>query len=251
MKTTPWLLTSEGTLEAGRRVVLEAVEARHARGALRLETGMPVVLTNGAGSVASGRLVIERRGVVEVAVETVNHVSRPSPGISLAVAILAGPAMDMVVQKAVELGVDQLVPVWCARSQLSLKRAATRMDHWLRISRQALKQCRREWAMELAAPMTLVGLLGLVDADRGVVADPCGGTVEELHRSRERVLLIGPEGGFSPEEDVLINESGWSKVRLGNHVLRAETAAIAGVAILGDANHRQYGRESGLNSTDD
>ena len=157
---------------------------------------------------------------------------------------LRGAAMDVVAQKAVELGVERLFPVWCARSQISMKRAATRIDHWLRISRQALKQCRRAWSMELMQPLTLVDLLGLAEADHGVVADAGGGTLDQLPPSRERILLIGPEGGFSPEEEGLINDSGWSKLRLGNHVLRAETAAIAGAAILSEADHR-------LNSTDD
>jgi len=96
----------------------------------------------------------------------------------------------------------------------------------------------------LTQPLTLVDLLELVEADRGVVADAGGGTLDQLPPSRERILLIGPEGGFSPEEDDLINGSGWSKLRLGNHVLRSETAAIAGAAILSEADHR-------LNSTDD
>lgn len=233
VKQAPWLLASQGELEEGSRVVLDAVEARHVRGALRLKTGDQVVLTDGSGSVAPGRLFVDGRGAVEVEVESVNHVPRPDAGLGLAVAILAGPAMDVVAQKAVELGVERLTPVWCTRSQISLKRAATRVDHWLRISRQALKQCRRAWAMELAPPMTLVDLLGLIDADRGVVADAGGGTPDDLPRGGKRVLLIGPEGGFSPQEQDLIKNSGWPKLRLGNHVLRAETAAIAGAAVLG------------------
>jgi len=238
MKQAPWLLTSEGRLEAGSRVVLDAVETRHAGGALRLKTGDRVVLTDGAGSVAPGRLFLERKGAAEVAVESVSHEPRPAAGLGLAVAILAGPAMDVVVQKAVELGVEKLMPVQCARCQVSLKRAATRVDHWLKISQQALKQCHRAWAMELAPPVTLIDLFRIIDAERGVVADVGGGTLDDIPRRRGRVLLIGPEGGFSPEEEDLINNSGWSKIRLGNHVLRAETAAIAGVAVLGVANHR-------------
>lgn len=244
MKNSPWLLASEGELEPGRRVVLDPVEARHAGGPLRLETGARVVLTDGAGSVASGSLLRRPRGAAEVVVDSVERVARPVPRLGLAVALLAGPAMDLVAQKSVELGVDRLTPVWCDRSQIGLKRAATRMDHWLRISRQALKQCRRAWAMELAQPMTLIDLFKHADPSHGVVADPYGGTVDELPRGRERVLLIGPEGGFSPDEEDLIRDSGWSRLRLGTHVLRAETAAIAGAAVLGAADHR-------LHSTDD
>lgn len=238
MKQPPWLLAASGELEEGRRVVLDGDEARHASGPLRLNTGSPVVLTDGAGSVAAGSLVIERRGAAEVVVESVGRVPRPIPGLSLAVAVLAGSAMDVVAQKAVELGVDRLIPVCCARSQLSLKRAATRVDHWRRISRQALKQCRRAWAMDVASPASLAELLQLADADRGVVADAGGGTLAELPRRRERVLLIGPEGGFSAEEDAALDAAGWPRLRFARHVLRAETAAIAGAAILSEFNHR-------------
>lgn len=238
MKRAPWLLAAVGELEQGNRVVLGAEEARHAGGALRLKTGDRVVLTDGAGSVAPGRLFIERKGVAEVVVESVNRVPQPAMGLGLAVAVLAGPAMDVVVQKAVELGVERLIPVQCARSQLSLKRTATRMDHWLRISRQALKQCNRAWAMELTSPLTVVDLFQRVDAACGVVAAAAGGTLDDLPPCAARVLLIGPEGGFSLEEEDLINASGWLKIRLGDHVLRSETAAIAGAAVLGQTNHR-------------
>lgn len=238
VKQAPWLLAAEGQLEEGRRVVLAAMEARHAGGALRLKTGDRVVLTDGAGSVAQGRLSVRRKGVAEVSVESLSSVPRPAAGLCLAVGVLAGPAMDVVVQKAVELGVERLIPVQCARSQISRKRAATRMDHWLRISLQALKQCHRAWAMELTPALTMDELFQRVDSVCGVVADADGGTLDELPRCQARVLLIGPEGGFSSEEEVLIDNSGWSKIRLGDHVLRAETAAIAGAAVLGRTSHR-------------
>ena len=146
MKQAPWLLASAGELEPGRRVVLDSTEARHAGGSLRLISGDRVVLTDGAGAVASGSLTTQRRGAAEVVVHTVDPLPRPATGLTLAVAVLAGAAMDLVAQKAVELGVERLIPMCCQRSQISVKRAVNRMDHWHRIGRQALKQCRRAWA---------------------------------------------------------------------------------------------------------
>ena len=240
MKKAPWLLASVGELQPGRRVVLDVTETRHAVGPLRLDSGDRVVLTDGAGAVASGDLDIQRRGAAEVAVVAVDHLSRPAPGLTLAVAVLAGAAMDLVVQKAVELGVEQLIPVCCQRSQISSKRAVIRMDHWIRISRQALKQCRRAWAMELASPTPLAELVSLADSDHGVVADPCGGTIDELSPGREHLLLIGPEGGFSPEEKRTLHAAGWPTVCFGHFILRAETAAIAGAAILSNVDFRLH-----------
>lgn len=244
MKQAPWLLASAGELEPGRRVVLDSTEARHAGGSLRLISGDRVVLTDGAGAVASGSLTTQRRGAAEVVVHTVDHLPRPATGLTLAVAVLAGAAMDLVAQKAVELGVERLIPMCCQRSQISVKRAVNRMDHWHRIGRQALKQCRRAWAMELASPTTLADLVSCAEPECGVVAHPGGGTIDELPSGRERLLLIGPEGGFSPEEEQILDEAGWPRICLGPYVLRAETAAIAGAAVLAQQSRNQGGSGS-------
>ena len=243
LKRAPWLLAPAGEIESGRRVVLESAETRHATGALRLRSGDPVVLTDGAGCVASGTIALSGRGAAEVVVHDVDNRPVPTSDLVLAVAVLAGAAMDLVVQKTVELGVERLVPVWCERSQMSPKRAATRIDHWHRVSRQALKQCHRAWAMELAPPTTLTALVNDPAFVHGIVAHPDGGTIDELPPGRVGPLLIGPEGGFTPDEEGVLEDAGWPRVRLGRYVLRAETAAIAGAAVL--SIHQE-----GLHSTD-
>ncbi len=243
MKQAPWLLVSSGELETGRRVVLDSTESRHASGALRLRSGDPVVLADGAGTTAAGTITLSGRGAAEVVVQSVAHEPLPIPALSLAVAVLAGGAMDLVVQKAVELGVEHVMPVCCERSQMDPKRAMSRMNHWLRVSRQALKQCRRAWAMELSPPTTLIDLVNSPATAQGILAHPAGGTIGELPLGRVGPLLIGPEGGFSPDEDETLERAGWPRVSLGEYVLRAETAAIAGAAIFGI-------RQKGLHSTD-
>ena len=232
MKVAPWLLARHGELCEGRTVELDPVESRHASGALRLKPGREVVLTDGAGMVASGELSVNRRGRAEVVVKAVESVKPPVSGLTLAIGVLAGGAMDLVVQKAVELGVVSLVPVCCDRSQSGLARAITRADHWNRIARQALKQCRRAWAMDVAPAVSLAALLAEIDRDRGVVAHPDGGGFESLGSAPGPVLLVGPEGGFTSEEEAAIDTARWSRLRLGPHVLRAETAAIAGSALI-------------------
>jgi len=247
MKRAPWLLIpTDGTLEVGR-LRLDAAEARHATGALRLRNGSAVALTDGQGAVAYGTLVLERRAQAAVVIERVDCRPKPVDGVTLAVAILAGSAMDMVVQKSVELGVERLIPVLTERSQGSLERASSRCDHWRRVGLQALKQCRRAWAMEIARPATLAEVAGGAAASCGAVAHPEGGPVEELPPHRGRLLLIGPEGGFSAGEEQMLDTAGWPRVSLGRHVLRTETAAIAGAALL---IARIESGSSGLNSPD-
>ncbi|TFG38694.1 MAG: 16S rRNA (uracil(1498)-N(3))-methyltransferase [Candidatus Aminicenantes bacterium] len=232
MKHPPWLLASPGELVAGRIVVLDSMEARHVAGPLRMRLGDRVFVTDGAGAVASGTLSLQGRSAAEVSIDAVEDRTPSAPGLTLAVALLAGSAMDLVIQKAVELGVERLLPVGCQRSQIGLKRAMTRMDHWHRIARQALKQCHRAWAMELAIPRPLAELIDGAEAEYGVVAHPEGGSIEELPPGRGRLLLIGPEGGFSLEEERAFSSAGWPRVRLGRYVLRAETAAVAGAALF-------------------
>ncbi|MEE4273577.1 MAG: RsmE family RNA methyltransferase [Thermoanaerobaculales bacterium] len=231
MKQAPWLLAPNRLTDEGVSLRLDDGESRHAFGALRLTSGTRVVLVDGEGSLARGALTLARRGSAEVLVESVESVPRPAGGLTLAVGILAGSAMDPVVQKAVELGVERLVPVCCRRSQLGAKRAASRLDHWDRLSRQALKQCHRVWAMTVSAPVSLAELVSRVDSGRGVLAHPSGLPVRELSLHPDTVLLVGPEGGLAPEEEALLDAEGWRRLRLGPHILRASTAAIAGAAV--------------------
>jgi 16S rRNA (uracil1498-N3)-methyltransferase len=233
VKQAPWLLVRPGELAAGRAVKLEPAEARHATGALRLTPGREVLLTDGAGGVGFGVLTLARRGRAEVSVDRVDRVPAPVSGLTLAMAVLAGGAMDLVVQKAVELGVRRFVPVCCDRSQFGRERAVERTDHWTRLAMQALKQCRRAWAMEIEAPISMTDLVATTESNRGIVADADGDRVKTFEPiSADPILLVGPEGGFSPEETSAIEAAEWPRICLGPHVLRAETAAIAGVAVI-------------------
>ena len=140
--------------------------------------------------------------------------------------------MDWAVQKAVELGVRRLLPVVAARSQAGARAVARRSDHWRRAADQALKQCRRPWALDIRVERTVDELVSdppagpmvaSVDGVRALDADipPSGAT-----------LVVGPEGGFDDRELATIREARWPMIRLGAHTLRAETAAVAGVAVL-------------------
>lgn len=233
MKAPPWLLVAAGVASPGRRIELEPAEARHATGPLRLRSGDRVVLTDGAGMIATARLIDAGRGRAVVEIESVDGTARPGPALTVAIGVLSGSAMDFVVQKSVELGVERVVPVSCARSQYGLDRASGRVGHWRRVGLQALKQCRRPWAMEVADPMSLSQVLIGDWSATGVVADPGGAAASTVSSDRCRCLLVGPEGGFEDDELAAIRDAGWPAIRLGPHVLRAETAAIAGAAVIG------------------
>lgn len=233
MKQPPWLLLPEGGRpEIGGTVTLDAAEARHAAGPLRLRAGDPVVLADGAGMVAGARLREASKIRVEAEVTSLDLAPQPEgPGVTLAVSVVENRAMDWVVQKSVEVGLQTLIPMVGERTQAGPRDVERRLDHWRRIAMQALKQCRRPWAMAISGPLTTARVVEQTPPGCGVVADHGGADASSLPAAAW-VLAVGPEGGFSPAEDRLFLDRGWYRLRLGPHVLRAETAAIVGGAFL-------------------
>jgi 16S rRNA (uracil1498-N3)-methyltransferase len=232
MKAVPWLLAVSGDLEAGRTVVLEPAEARHLTGALRRRPGDEILLADGNGSVAEAKLITIGKGRVEAEILSVRHEPESKPeGVTLALAMIDNRAMDWAVQKAVEVGVGRFVPMETERAQVRGKDLGSRVEHWRRIAMQALKQCRRPWAMEVG---DVVSLPELVEGsgEGGVIADRGGCAIGELPDGVGSLLVVGPEGGFASEENDLFDRLGWPRLRLGPHILRAETAAVVGGAMM-------------------
>jgi 16S rRNA (uracil1498-N3)-methyltransferase len=230
----PWLLATDVLLELDRSVVLDAEEARHASGSLRLRPGDEVVLTDARGKVAQAVLRRIDRGGAEAEVLDVEEIPRSGEeSVSLALAVLhQARAMDFAVQKAVEIGVGSLIPVISDRTQLGMTASRGRQAHWRRVALQALKQCRRPWAMDIVEPTALADLVERRGAGGGVVADPTGSSLADLPMSDSPLLLVGPEGGFAPEEMEMLTPERWPRLRLGPYVLRSETAAVVGAAMV-------------------
>jgi len=232
MKTPPWLLVPPGLIGKDTIVALDTAEGQHATGPLRLGGGDEVVLVDGAGHTASARLVIAGRNRVSAEIDSV-HLAPPvrGDGVILALAVIEPRAMDWAVQKAVEIGIRRLRPIVTDRTQSSRRAISGRSDHWCRIALQALKQCRRPWAMEIDEPQLLSDFIADTEGV-GAVADQQGVAIGGLPRSCGRILVVGPEGGFSPAEDELFTSGGWARLRLGANILRSETAAVVGGAMM-------------------
>lgn len=232
MRVPPWLLAPSGELEAGRTTELDPGEARHLTGPLRRRIGDEVVLTDGEGLVAGACIVSIGKSRVEAEIISVRREPAPrSSGVTIAMATISSRNMDWAVQKAVEIGVRRFVPLETEHAQIRDTAVESRIDHWRRISMQALKQCRRAWAMEVA---DAVAFPDLVELSRrvGVVADREGSAIGDLPDGVAHLLVVGPEGGFTSKENQLLERCGWPRLRLGPHILRAETAAIVGGAML-------------------
>ncbi|HOC42459.1 MAG TPA: RsmE family RNA methyltransferase [Thermoanaerobaculales bacterium] len=233
MATERWVLVEQGTLETGERVALDRLESQHLAVTLRLRPGDTVTLCDGRGGVADAALeIVDARRCEARIVARHEPLAVPPPRVVVGLGVLHGQAMDWAVQKCVETGVAGLVPLLVERSQLGARAAAARAEHWRRVARQALKQCRRPWQMEVAEPQALERLVAERAGAAGLVADPAGDPVAALPGPLPDLLVVGPEGGFAPGERQLLREASWPEVRLGRWVLRAETAAVVGAAML-------------------
>lgn len=148
-----------------------------------------------------------------------------------------GERMDLVVQKATELGVHSIIPVITEYTVVKLKpkRAERRLDHWRKIARGACEQCGRNRLPEIAGPLALTDYLQEAStADQRLLLDPGAGTpITSLEDSAAVVdLLVGPEGGLSPSERETAGTFGFHSVSMGPRILRSETAALTALALV-------------------
>jgi len=225
-------------LAIGQRLTVEGSAGNHIVRVLRSRVGDELTLFNGRGG-EYGALIDEiRRDTVQVSVREHRAAERESAfRLTLAQGISRGERMDWVVQKATELGVARIVPVFTERSVVSLdeRQAAKKIQHWRGIAVAACEQCGRNVVPEIAAPVTLYGLL----------ESPAGGGISLLlsPTAQQRIVdiagspegatvLIGPEGGLAQVEHDAALRSGFTAVRMGPRVLRTETAAVCALSLL-------------------
>ncbi|HYO27414.1 MAG TPA: 16S rRNA (uracil(1498)-N(3))-methyltransferase [Azonexus sp.] len=224
-------------LSPGAHIDLPAPVARHAVRVLRLPPGAAVVLFDGRGGEYDARIERIERDRVVAALGAWRDVERESGlAVTLIQAVQAGEKMDYTVQKAVELGVSQIVPVDSRRSvtRLSGERAARRVAHWQGVAAAACEQCGRNQVPQLAPLEKLEnwlarpanGTLRLIlapDAEQALVDLPPVTNVQ---------MLIGAEGGLDPQEIVAAQQVGFKAVRMGPRILRTETAGLAALAAM-------------------
>ncbi|MBP6514208.1 MAG: 16S rRNA (uracil(1498)-N(3))-methyltransferase [Steroidobacteraceae bacterium] len=235
-------LYCDAPLAAHGLAVIRDDAALHARRVLRLETGDKVVLFNGDGWDYHGTLAKPQGDrFLPVVLGERSAAAAESPlALTLVQGISRGDRMDIVLQKATELGVARIVPVISERSivRLDAEQAERKLAHWQGIVIAACGQCGRARIPEVAAPIKLDAWLALsrpagprlmlaLGAKRPLTTAVTGATAVEL--------LIGPEGGLSSVEQAAAAFVGFEPVLLGPRTLRTETAAIAALAVLQSA----------------
>ena len=226
---------------ANQQLDLPAALAHHVR-VRRLEAGDSVVLFDGQGGEIAGTLSFEGKKTSVLLGEHCPREAELGGQITLLQALPAGDKMDWIIENAVELGVHAIIPVDAQRSVLKLSgpRLEKRLEHWQGIIRAASEQCGRNRLLQLSAPQSLAQALALAPPGQHLLCDPEASQTLAEHlaatakaQKKPRVLtvalslLIGPEGGWSSEEQALAATHSVTRIKFGLRVLRTETAGIA------------------------
>ena len=217
----------------GNRAMLIGEHAAHLARVLRAQAGQEFDIA-ADGVVRRGRILSVSENRVEFQLgEEVE--SAPVAQVTLALAIIKFDRMEWAIEKCTELGVARIVPFVARRTDAHLAAAAgKRVERWRRIAREASEQARRVAPPEIADPVRLRDVLAL-PGERRIVLSEAETSVPLREASSEGsalVLAIGPEGGWTNEELQAFAEAEWKAAALGPTILRAETAAIAAMAVV-------------------
>lgn len=226
-------------------VTLDERTSNHLAKVLRLQSGARIILFNGRGGEYHGVLTAanKRAVTVQLSHHDPRDVESPQP-ITLGQCIARGTRMDFIVQKAVELGVTEIVPLFSQRCEVKLKgeRQESRLQHWQGICVNACEQCGRNRLPQVLAPRSIDAWLGEAGTQTpdgntiGVVLDAAASrdlsSLPPPAAGARILLLSGPEGGLTDEEVALAAHYGWLAIKLGPRILRAETAPVAAITAL-------------------
>lgn len=224
------------------RAILNPAACHHLKNVLRLKPGSEVVVFDGAGRECLGVLETFQgdNAIVRILGDT-DRATESSLELTVVLCLAKGKKTDLCIEKSVELGVDHICVVSSKRSvgRVSDDSAISRVERWRRVAVAAAEQARRteipvvervqsfEDFMSQGKPEDTLGLLFTVGAE----PDPPATLRQRYPNTHKVVAVIGPEGGFTPEEIEIAEKHGYQSVGLGPRVLRAETAAIVAVAI--------------------
>lgn len=223
---------------AGSAVTLTGDEAWHAVAVKRVQAGDTVELLDGRGTVATATITAtdkHKRGAsVALRINAVRVDPPTSPRLEIWSAVPKADRASQMVDQLAQAGAAVWRPLITARSVTDADHKADRLH---RIALEASKQCGRAWHMELGAPITVADAAAWTKANPRpaaalLVTEATGTPPADAPRAGHIVALIGPEGGFTPAELSLLASAGAATVRLGPHVLRTETAAVAAAVAL-------------------
>lgn len=241
--------TERKNLHVGSSVKLPSAEGEHIRKSLRMQPGDKIVLFNGLRKYDAQLTMVTKDTVLaEITENRAEEEPAARQQLTLIQSLVRAANFELVIQKATELGVDNIIPLQTEFSQIKLERMETKQARWEKIALEACKQSERttipqvypamdfaelhskevlsefDLALFLAVPREIVSKIDTVK--------PISSYIKQLQQARHIALLVGPEGGFSPTEHQLARKWGLPFVSMGENVLKAETAGIAATAFV-------------------
>lgn len=225
-------------LREGQTTPLPEDTAKHIGQVLRMQVGEAIQLTDGKGMLADCRLSKAEKKRVEVLVERVEEIPVAHPALQLAIAFTKNASRnEWLLEKATELGIRRITPLITERSV----KERIRPERWNAILTSAMLQSKQCWLPQLDHPTTLTELLSHKDAAMFMAhcmeGSPRTPIFQALKKGQNVVMMIGPEGDFSPAELTLATAAGAVSVSLGTNRLRTETAALAAITHFYLLNH--------------
>jgi 16S rRNA (uracil1498-N3)-methyltransferase len=227
---------------------LNQVDAHHCADVLRLEPGNKVVIFDGKGNEAAAELLAVSRKHARLAIGSRSATAKPRCAITLAQAIPKARNMDLIIQKGVELGASSIIPILSERTVVRLEDegdAVRKQQRWQSIAIEACKQCGQNWMPEIGLPRTTRELLSHPpQADLFLIASlqPDARAMKQVLAAYQSakgelpgsvIVMVGPEGDFTPAETALAKSAGAAPITLGPIILRTETAALYCLSVLG------------------
>jgi 16S rRNA (uracil1498-N3)-methyltransferase len=223
----------------GDAIELEPEEAQHAVKVLRMREGDAVELINGRGTVAIGILTQAKARQTTVRVDATSDRPAPHPVLTVLAAPPKGTRLESMVGMLVQVGVSRLVLLDTRRSVTEPRTGKLQRLH--RVVIEACKQSGRAWSMDIEGPTPLETVLAhpapqasaqLIATMQSHAGNPRHDLPESLRTAAEVRVLIGPEGGFTPEEEHAAQAAGYEPWQMGASIMRIETAAVAAAAVL-------------------
>jgi 16S rRNA (uracil1498-N3)-methyltransferase len=217
----------------GNTVRFDKNESKHISRVLRLEAGERIIVSTGDGIDRICTLTVSGEECEATVDETVKNENEPSGEIILFQSVIKNEKMDIIIQKVTELGITKIVPVIAERTVVKFedeKKEAKKQERWQKIALEACKQCGRSRVPEVLSAVSFKEAIKLFsECDQRIVAyeeEKTVGIVQAIRKAKTTGYFIGPEGGISEKEHLMLKEAGAVSISLGRRILRAETAAI-------------------------
>jgi len=236
MSNPVFLIDPSIDLVVGSTVRLDGDEGRHAAVVRRIAMGEVVDLCNGEGTRATGSVVVAGKDRLEVQLDEVTLEPRPALMITAVQALAKGDRAELAVEMLTEVGVDSIIPWRAQHSVVKWDNADKALDKWRRTVREATKQSRRAYVPHVAELHSTEQLLEVVaQADLTVILHESATSPlaqVSIPHTGNVLIVIGPEGGISPDELDVFAQTGAQIVRMGSSVMRTSTAGAVAAGVI-------------------